>query len=162
MEDSKTQESYLSFKLGKETFASNVSKVLNILEMPTITEVPQAPEYMVGVMNLRGDVLPVIDSRIKFGMSATQITTNTCVLVLEICTYNKNIMIGALVDAVEEVIEIKEDNIQPSPSIGTKYHTEFIQGMVQKDENFIMILNMDKVFSNHDIISMQDHLELAE
>ena len=162
MEKHNTQESYLSFKLGKETFASNVSKVLNILEMPTITEVPQAPAYMVGVMNLRGAVLPVIDSRVKFGMSSTKVTTNTCVLVLEIDTDNESITIGALVDTVEKVLEIEEDKINPSPSIGTTYKTEFIQGMVEKDEGFIMILNMDKVFTSRDIITIQDNLETAE
>ncbi len=155
MEENQNQKSYLSFKLGKETFASNVSKVLNILEMPTITEVPQAPEYMVGVMNLRGEVLPVIDSRIKFGMGATSVTSNTCVLVLEIETENNKLKIGAIVDAVEEVLEIEEDEIKPSPSIGTKYNTEFIIGMVQQDESFIMILDMEKVFSTHEIVELK-------
>lgn len=162
MNENSTQKSYLSFKLGKETFASNVSKVLNILEMPQITEVPQTPEYMVGVMNLRGAVLPVIDTRIKFGMGATVITANTCVLVLEISTKEKEVRIGALVDAVEEVLEIEEQDIKPSPSIGTKYNTEFILGMVQQGESFIMILNMDNVFTAHEIIHLHDTLEVVE
>ncbi len=162
MEQQQQQKSYLSFKLGKETFASNVSKVLNIVEMPTITELPQAPEYMMGVMNLRGEVLPVIDSRIKFGMEPTIITSNTCVLVLEIESDNKKLKIGAMVDVVEEVLEIEESEIKPSPSIGTNYNTEFIVGMVQQDEHFIMVLDMDKVFSSADIISLQDTEVLSE
>lgn len=167
MEDIKNKiDSYLTFKLGIETFASSVSKVLNIVEMPTITEVPQAPEYMMGVMNLRGAVLPVIDTRIKFGMGATEVSTNTCVLVLEISTDNGTIMIGALVDSVEEVMEIKYEEIHDSPSIGTKYNTEFILGMVQQDESFIMVLDMDKVFSTHEIVDLQNansgQLETAE
>jgi len=154
MVQQKTQKSYLTFKLGKETFGSNVSKVLNILEMPQITEVPQTPDYMVGIMNLRGEVLPVIDSRIKFGMEPTIVTSNTCVLVLEIETDNHQIKIGALVDSVEEVLEIEEIEIKPAPSIGTKHDTEFIVGMVQKDESFIILLDMEKVFSTHNIIEL--------
>lgn len=150
------QQSYLTFKLGKESFASNVSKVLNILEMPQITKVPQTPKYMVGIMNLRGEVLPVIDSRVKFDMESTTITSNTCVLILEIETDNSKIKIGAMVDSVNEVLEIAETEIKPSPTIGTKYNTDFIIGLVQKDESFIMILNMDIVFSTEEIVSLQN------
>lgn len=155
MEEQNTQKSYLSFKLGKETFASNVSKVLNILEMPHITEIPQTPDYMVGVMNLRGTVLPVIDTRKKFGMSDTVITSNTCVLVLEINVDDKNIKLGAMVDAVEEVMEIDEKDINPSPNIGIKYNNDFIHGMVQNNQHFIMILNTNKVFTSSELISIE-------
>ncbi len=156
MEEKNIQKSYLSFKLGKETFASNVSKVLNILEMPQITDVPQTPDYMVGVMNLRGAVLPVVDTRVKFGMEATKVTSNTCVLVLEINIDNRSLKLGAMVDSVEEVMEIEENEINPSPSIGTKYNTEFIHGMVQQGEGFVMVLDMDKVFSTHEIIELEN------
>jgi len=149
------QLSYLTFNLGKETFASNVNKVLNILEMPNITKMPKTPNYMVGVMNLRGEVLPVIDSRLKFGMEPTLVTTNTCVLVLEIKTASSVIKIGAMVDNVEEVLEIKEEDIKPSPTIGTKYNTDFILGLVQKEQKFIMVLDMEKVFSTEDIIELE-------
>jgi purine-binding chemotaxis protein CheW len=162
MNENNTQKSYLSFKLDKETFVSNVSKVLNILEVPQITEVPQTPDYMVGVMNLRGAVLPVIDMRIKFGMSATVISPKTCVLVVEITIDNKPVRIGALVDAVEEVLEIEEHTIKPSPTIGTTYNTEFIEGMVQYGESFLIVLNMDNVFAAHEIIALNNNLEVIE
>lgn len=155
MKELEKQKSYLSFKLGKETFASNVSKVLNILEMPQITEVPQTPDYMMGVMNLRGAVLPVVDTRTKFGMTPTEVTTNTCVLVLEVEAKEQLLKIGALVDSVDEVLEIEPNDIKESPTIGTKYNTEFILGMVQQNESFIMILDMDKVFTTDEIISLQ-------
>lgn len=156
MKELEKQKSYLSFKLGKETFASNVSKVLNILEMPQITEVPKTPEYMVGVMNLRGTVLPVVDTRTKFGMTPTEITSNTCVLVLEVESKDSMLQIGAMVDSVDEVLEIEAHEIKESPTIGTKYNTDFILGMVQQDESFIMILDMDKVFTTDEIISLQN------
>ncbi len=150
-------ESYLSFKLGDETFASNVSKVLNILEMQEITKVPKAPEYMLGVINLRGKVLPVIDTRLKFGMSPIQVTNGTCILVLNVQVENQAIMVGALVDAVEEVLEIDDKDIQESPTIGTKYRTEFILGMIESGDNFIMLLDMDMVFSLDEIVNLNEN-----
>lgn len=148
--------SYLTFKLGEETFAANVSKVLNILEMTRITEVPQAPKYMKGVINLRGAVLPVIDTKVKFGMGNTEFTTNTCILVLEIEIDQESIQVGAIVDSVQEVLEIEDEQIQPPPSIGTKYRSEFIEGMVKVDEEFIMVLDMDKVFSADELSLLKE------
>ena len=109
-EEQKLLDSYLSFKLGDELFAANVAKVLNILEMVKITKVPKAPEYMKGVINLRGNVLPVIDTRTKFGMTPTEFTKNTCILVLDIIVDGEDIQVGALVDSVQEVLEITEDS----------------------------------------------------
>lgn len=149
MEKPKASEvkSYLSFKLGNETFASNVSKVLNILEMTTITKVPQSPAYMKGVINLRGTVLPVVDTRVKFGMTPPEVSNNTCILVLEVEVDGESIKIGALVDSVQEVLELDKEDIQPPPNIGNKYQSEFIFGMASVDDAFIMLLDMDKVFS---------------
>ncbi|MDD2279203.1 MAG: chemotaxis protein CheW [Bacteroidales bacterium] len=151
--------SYLSFKLGEEEFAAHVGKVLNILEMTRITEVPKAPEYMKGVINLRGIVLPVIDTRIKFGMTPTEYTANTCIIVLDIEVDNETIQIGALVDAVQAVLEIDKNKVLPPPSIGSKYRSEFIEGVANIDEKFIMILNMDAVFSIEDVASLKTKTE---
>ena len=151
--------SYLSFKLGEEEFAAHVGKVLNILEMTRITEVPKAPEYMKGVINLRGTVLPVIDTRIKFGMTPTVYTTNTCIIVLDIEMEGESIHVGALVDGVQAVLEIEKNQIMPPPSIGSKYKSEFIDGVANIDEKFIMILNMDAVFSSDELTSMLDKTE---
>ncbi|HPX05811.1 MAG TPA: chemotaxis protein CheW [Tenuifilaceae bacterium] len=147
--------SYLSFKLGEEEFAAHVGKVLNILEMTKITEVPKAPEYMKGVINLRGTVLPVIDTRIKFGMSPTVYTTNTCIIVLDIEMDGESIHVGALVDSVQAVLELDENTLLPAPSIGSKYKSEFIEGVANIDDRFIMILNMDSVFSSDELSSMK-------
>lgn len=154
--------SYLSFKLGEEEFAAHVGKVLNILEMTRITEVPKAPEYMKGVINLRGTVLPVIDTRMKFGMEPTEYTANTCIIVLDIEVDNETIHIGALVDAVQAVLEIDRNKIMPPPSIGSKYRSEFIEGVVNIDEKFIMILDMDAVFSTEDVTSLKTQTEETE
>ena len=155
-EETKKLNSYLTFKLGEELFAANVGKVLNILEMTKITEVPKSPEYMKGVINLRGTVLPVVDTKIKFSMGETKYTTNTCILVLDIEIDGDSIHVGAIVDSVQEVLEFEENQIQPPPSIGSKYKSEFIEGMVKYNDNFIMILNMDLVFSIDELSIMKE------
>lgn len=150
--------SYLSFKLGDETFAANVSKVLNILEMTKITKVPKAPSYMKGVINLRGTVLPVVDTRVKFGMSATEYTPNTCILVLEVEVEGETMQVGGLVDSVQEVLEIEPHEILPAPNIGSRYRSEFINGMYKhSDEHFIMLLDMDKVFSSDEALVLREN-----
>ena len=154
--DSNAINSYLSFKLENELFAVNVSQVINILELTKITEVPKAPPYMKGVINLRGKVLPVIDTRLKFGMSAIKFTKNTCIVVMEISINGELIELGSLVDSVLEVIEIKEGAITPPPTLGDKYKSEFITGMLKEEEDFIMILDIDKVFSTDDIIEFKE------
>jgi purine-binding chemotaxis protein CheW len=138
---------YLTFELDKETFALDVAKVREILDSPTITKVPQTPEYMRGVINLRGSVVPVIDLRLKFNMAETEQTVNTCIIVVEIAVEGEQIILGALADSVQEVIDLEPEQIEPAPRIGTKLNTDFIKGMGKHNEQFIMILDIDKVFS---------------
>ena len=155
-ENNKKINSYLSFKLGDEEFAAHASKVLNILELTKITTVPRAPEYMKGVINLRGTVLPVVDTRIKFGMTPTEYTANTCIIVMDIVVDNEAIQLGALVDAVQAVIEINPNQIMPAPSIGSKYQSQFIEGVTSIDDKFVMILDMDAIFSTDDLTSLME------
>jgi len=154
--------SFLSFNLGEEEFAAHVSKVLNILEMTKITEVPKSPEYMKGVINLRGTVLPVVDTRIKFGMSPTEYTTNTCIIVMEVNIEGDEVQVGALVDSVQAVLEISDNQIQPPPGIGSKYKSDFIYGMAKVDEKFIMLLDMDKVFSADEVVLVKEKTQEGE
>jgi len=142
---------YLTFQLGDEVFAIDVANVREILEFTTVTKVPKTPEYMRGVINLRGSVVPVVDMRQKFGMSSTEKTINTCIVVVEVTYGNEDIVMGALVDSVQEVFELEADNIEPAPRIGTHVKTEFIKGMGKKDDRFIIILDSSKVFSAEDI-----------
>jgi purine-binding chemotaxis protein CheW len=147
--------SFLSFRLGDELFAANVGKVLEILEIPRITKVPRSPSFMRGVINLRGNVLPVIDTRIKFGLPTVDDSINTCILVLNISIEGKEVVLGAVVDSVQEVMEINESTIQSVPSVGAKYKTEFIQGMIKVQEQFIMILNLDLVFTSDEMTLLE-------
>lgn len=153
--------SFLTFRLGDELFAANVSKVLEILEIPKITKVPRSPAFMRGVVNLRGNVLPVIDTRNKFGLPSVNDTVNSCILVLNIELEGKEIMLGAIVDEVQEVMEIDFSTIQSVPTVGAKHKTEFIEGMVKKQEQFIMVLNLDMVFTS-DEVSLLEGLTEAE
>ncbi|MBN2663535.1 MAG: chemotaxis protein CheW [Bacteroidales bacterium] len=153
-------DSYLTFKVGGENFAASVNKVLNILEMSKITKVPQAPEYMLGVINLRGQVLPVIDSRIKFGMPVSEITKNSFIIVIEVLIDEKIVQLGALVDSVNEVLEVTQDTILPPPSIGNRYKTDFISGVLNVNDEFIMVLDIDKAFSTDEIIQFQTNNEI--
>jgi len=147
-------ESYLTFKLDDELFAVSVSQVLEILELKPITKVPKSPRFMKGVVNLRGNILPVIDTRNKFGMTDTEFSIDTCIVVLNINTGRDLILVGALVDSVQEVIEISEESIQPSPTIGINYREEFIKGMGKINDVFIMILDVDKVFTADELFSI--------
>lgn len=151
-------ETYLSFKLSEEVFAINVSKVTNILEMSSITRIPKTPEYMKGVINLRGAVLPVIDLRVKFGMPEKESTVDTGIIVLSIDLNGEPVMIGAIVDAVKEVLELKNEDISPAPTLGSKYSSGFIEGMWRMDEKFIMILDIDKIFSTEEVIDFKEQL----
>jgi purine-binding chemotaxis protein CheW len=154
-----TINSYLSFRLSEEVFAANVGKVLEILELTKITKVPKAPDYMRGVINLRGSVLPVIDTRIKFGLPLIPETVNTCIIVLSIQIDQEDLRVGALVDAVQEVLELTPDMISAPPSIGNKYRSEFIQGMGKVGDDFIMILDVDQVFSLDELLNMKQKTE---
>jgi len=137
---------YLTFKLDEEVFAVDVAKVREILDFTTITKVPQTPDFMRGVINLRGSVVPVVDMRLKFGMSQTGKTVNTCVIVMEIALGGETTIVGSLADSVQEVLELEPEQIEPAPRIGTKLRTEFIKGMGKHNEQFIIILDIDKVF----------------
>ncbi len=151
--------SFLSFRLGDETFAANVDQVLNILEMLRITEVPRTPEYMKGIVNLRGEVLPVIDARLKFGMPAAEHTKNTCILVLEVDVNNESIKVGALVDSVVEVLEIRDSEIKPPPVINEKSKTPFIKGVIKVEDTFIIVLDINKVFTTDEITLLDESTE---
>jgi purine-binding chemotaxis protein CheW len=142
---------YLTFKLGNEIFATDVAKVREVLDFTTITEIPRTPDFMSGVINLRGSVVPVVDMRLCLEMSKTERTTNTCIVVLEVLLDNESLVIGALADSVEEVIDLEPDQIRAAPRIGTKIQTDFLKGMGKRDDQFIMILDIDRVFSADEI-----------
>ena len=146
---------YLTFKLGDEVFATDVSKVLEVLDFTNITKIPRTPDFMSGVINLRGNVVPVVDLRLCFEMSKTEKTVNTCIVVVEMLLEGESTVIGALADSVEEVIDLEPEQIQPAPRIGTQIRTDFIKGMGKRDSQFIMILDIDRVFSAEELSAVR-------
>ncbi|MEW5747018.1 MAG: chemotaxis protein CheW [Nitrospirota bacterium] len=146
---------YLTFRLNEETFALDISKVREVLDFTTVTKVPQTPDFMRGVINLRGSVVPVVDMRLKFGMAMTERTVNTCIIIVEVSVDGETTILGALADSVQEVIELEPESIEPAPRIGTRLNTDFIKGMGRRDNQFIMILDVDRVFSADELAMVQ-------
>ncbi|PLY02961.1 MAG: chemotaxis protein CheW, partial [Desulfuromonas sp.] len=114
-------------------------------------KVPQTPDYMVGVINLRGSVVPVINMRLKFGMEDIEKTRDSCIIVVEVDVDGEPITVGALADSVQEVMDMNDSQIEPPPKIGTKLNTEFIKGMGNLGDKFVIILDINKVFSADDL-----------
>lgn len=152
---------YLTFTLEDEIFAIEISRVREVLDFTTITRVPRTPDFMSGVINLRGNVVPVVDMRLKFGMTKTENTVNTCIIIVEIALDDETTVLGALADSVQEVIDLEPDSIEPAPRIGTRLRTDFIKGMGGRGDNFIIILDLDKVFSVDELSLVRDSGEVC-
>jgi purine-binding chemotaxis protein CheW len=146
---------YLTFKLDDEVFALDITKVREVLDFTTVTRVPRTPEFMRGVINLRGSVVPVVDLRLKFGMSKTEKSVSTCIIIVEVAVDNETTILGALADSVQEVMDLAPGHIEPAPRIGTRLNTEFIKGMGKRDNTFLIILDVDKVFSTDELALVQ-------
>jgi purine-binding chemotaxis protein CheW len=147
---------YLTFKLGEEMFALDVIQVREVLDVTAITKVPRSADYMRGVINVRGNVVPVADMRLKFGMPPTVTTRDTRIVVMEIIIDGDTIILGALADSVHNVMDMTEDRIEPAPKIGAKWNTQFIKGIGKFDDQFIIILDIDKVFSTEEVKLLAD------
>jgi len=142
---------YLTFTLDEELYALDIGKVREVLEFGAVTRVPRTPDFMRGVINLRGNVVPVVDLRLKFGMPRTERTINTCIIITEVTIDGETTVLGALADSVQEVLDLEPDQIDPPPRVGTRLDTSFIRGMGKRDESFIIILDIDRVFSAEEL-----------
>ena len=144
---------YITFRLGNELFAVGVEQVREVLEVSTVTLVPTAPYYMRGVVNVRGKAIPVVDMRLRFGLAAIEETVNTRIVVMELMLDGESTVLGGMADSVHEVIEIPATDINPPPRIAMRWKTEFIQGMARRGEDFIIILDVNAVFSSGDLVA---------
>lgn len=150
-ESAATADQYLTFTLGEEQYAVEVGTVREVLEFTEITRVPRTREYMKGVINLRGSVVPVVDLRRKFGLAEADATVDTSIVVLELDLGDEAVIVGTVADSVQEVVSIDEGQIEPSPKIGTRIESEFIKGIGKQDDRFVIILDMDRVFSEAEL-----------
>lgn len=158
---SKNLNQYLTFTLDKELYAMDIAKVREVLEYTDITRVPRTPDFLRGVINVRGRAVPVVDMRLKFGMTKTEQTVNTCIIIVEVDVDGESTILGALADSVQEVFNLEPDQIEPAPRLGTRIKTEFIEGMGKSGEQFIIILNIDKIFSADELAIAKDMEEVA-
>jgi len=151
MSDSETNTSnmnqYLSFILNGEVFGIATDRVLEVLDYTDITPVPQTPEFMCGVINLRGSIVPVVDMHRKFGLPPMERTVNTCIIIVSATVDGEQTSIGAVADSVREVLDLDPATIEDTPRMGTRLNTEFIRGVGKHNEEFILLLNIDSIFS---------------
>ena len=153
---------YLTFNLEDVEYAIDVSKVREVLELSSITKLVGRDDYMSGVINLRGNVVPVMDLRLKFNMTKTEKTIDTCIIVLEVVMDDETVVIGILADSVQEVVDLDSDHIEPAPKIGTAIDSDFIKGMGKRDEKFMVLIDIDKIFSKNELLIAKGIKEEAE
>jgi purine-binding chemotaxis protein CheW len=154
-DSSDSSRQFVTFHLGAELFGVEVTRAREILSLVPVTKVPQTPDYLLGVINLRGQVVPVVDLRVKLGLPAMAMTQESCILVMEVQVDGAVMIVGGLADAVREVLELRDDQIEPPPRMGLKLKTEFIAGMGKIEEQFIILLNIDRVFETDELAVLQ-------
>jgi len=152
---------YMTFKLGDELFALNVSQVREVLEVSRITKVPTAPPYMRGLVNVRGKAIPVVDLRVRFGLPEAADTVHTRIIVMELELDGEATVLGGIADSVHEVIEIEADQVSPPPKIAMRWRTDFIQGMGKRGDDFIIILDVNAVFSSEELALVTESAEVG-
>ena len=143
---------YLTFRLDDETFAVDIAQVREVLDFTAVTRVPQTPDYMLGVINLRGSAVPVVDMRSKLGMTRAEATVHSCIIIVEVEIDGNTVVLGALADSVQEVMDLDSDQVEPPPQIGTRSQAQFIKGMGRRGDRFLMILDIDRVFATDELI----------
>ncbi len=146
---------YLTFRLAEEIYAMEITRVREVLDYTRITKVPKVPEFMRGIINLRGGVVPVVDLKRKFAMGETKRSVDTCIIIVEVDVENESTLIGTLADSVREVIELNSAQIEPPPKIGSHIRTEFIKGMGKQDDTFIIILDINSIFTVDELSMVQ-------
>ena len=157
-----TANQYLTFVLDNENYALNVGRVREVLELTDITRIPRMPDYMKGVINVRSKVLPVVDLRLKFEMEEAEETVDTAIIVTDVAAGEDTVTIGCRADAVDQVIDIAPESIEPPPRVGTRISADFIQGIGKVDEKFIIILNLDQVFAADELEAVDSGAKVAQ
>ncbi|RQD74018.1 chemotaxis protein CheW [Desulfonatronospira sp. MSAO_Bac3] len=147
---------YLTFYLDQELFGLNIDSVREVLEYTAITKVPRTADYMRGVINVRGRPVPVVDLRKKFGLSQAEQTVDTCIIIVEVEINGESSIMGALVDGVQEVLNISSEQIEETPRLGTAVNMKFILGLGKLENKFVILLDIQAVFSLEELTSMAE------
>jgi purine-binding chemotaxis protein CheW len=138
---------YLTFRIGNENYGLELSQTREIIEYSGITEVPLMPNFLRGVINLRGEVVPVIDLAVRLGRKPIEVQKRTCIIVVELANSEQNHVLGLLADSVSEVIDMNDDNIEDAPSFGANIRADFIQGIAKRDDEFVVLLDANNALS---------------
>jgi len=149
------QQQFLTFLLRDELFGINIRPIKEIIEYGQLTVVPMVPEFVRGVINVRGNVVPIIDLALRFGWPTTSVTKRSCIVIVEVESEGERIEIGVVVDAVSEVLDISLADIEPAPSFGARLRTDFIEGMGKVNDEFIVLLNVGRVLSVDELSSLE-------
>ncbi len=146
---------YLTFKLGAELYGLEILKVQEIIGIMSVTHIPRSPEYVRGVINLRGKVIPVVDLRLKFAMEQMDDTDRTCIIVVQVATAQREVTMGIIVDEVSEVLEVRGEQIEPPPTFGSAVDTDFILGIGKVEQKVIMLLDVDRVLGGGELVALE-------
>lgn len=145
---------YLTFQIASEEYGVPVLKVKEIIEYDVLTQIPSTPEYVRGVINLRGSVVPVMDLAVRFGMSERAITRRTCIVIVEASLEHEQVVLGVMADAVNQVVDLADGDIEPPPVFGTRLRPEFLLGMGKMGKQFALILDIDRVLSAAEMVAV--------
>ena len=154
IDNARSIRQFLTFRIGDEDFGMDLSQTREIIEYEGVTKVPLMPSFLIGVINLRGEVVPVIDLAVRLGRPPIEIKRRTCVIVVELESDGKQYTLGLLADAVSEVAEIYESDIENAPAFGAKIRAEFIQGIAKKGEDFVVLLDTDNTLSLRELAKL--------
>jgi purine-binding chemotaxis protein CheW len=146
---------FLTFRLDQEVFAMDIAVVREVLAFKTVTKIPRVPEYIRGVLNLRGNVVPVIDMRLKLGLGRTEQTADTCVVITELAAAGERSVFGALVDSVQEVVDLDPEVVAPPPDIGRRLGGDVVRGLAKRADQLIMIVALERVFTVEELRAHQ-------
>lgn len=147
---------YITFKMGDELFAIDVQCVREVIDLSPIARVPTAPEYLRGVVNVRGNAVPVVDLRRKFGLPDTEPTVHTRILILDLCADGEAYVVGGLADSVHDVIELGPNDLAPPPRLAARWRSEVIQGLARRENEFVMLLDVQRVFELDDMAALRE------
>jgi len=148
------QQQYLTFFLADEEYAISIQRVKEIMEYTTVTKVPKVPKWIRGVINLRGNVVPVVDLTVRFGLEESPVTRTTCIVIVEIEQDSERTVMGVIADAVNQVIDLAPKDIEEPPAFGTRVRLDYLIGMGKLGKKFALILNIDSVLSNAELLTV--------
>jgi purine-binding chemotaxis protein CheW len=156
------QGQYLGMYVGEEEYGIEILRVREILQYDAITHVPGMPAFVRGVINLRGSVVPVVDLSVKFGARQTSVTGRTCIVIVEVSLSGESLVVGLVADSVSQVIDLRSEDIQPPPALGTMVRVEYLRGMGSIGRKFILLLDIDRILSESELLSVAGTPDRAE